>query len=126
MAPFFHVFRYFGCQRGEGLLVNTDSATMSRPSMLDGGPYDAAPEPGGFEIDFRVLWVILRRNLLLIGSIVADALVLGPVVTMLMTPRYTAPASMQDRKSVAQGKSASVRIDTCGRRLIKKANKHTT
>src|SRR3546814_2318233 len=87
MAPFFHVFRYFGCQRGEGLLVNTDSATMSRPSMLDGGPYDDAPEPGGFEIDFRVLWVILRRNLLLIGSIVAAALVLGLVVTMLMTPR---------------------------------------
>src|SRR3546814_2919891 len=68
---------------------------MSRPSMLDGGPYDDAPEPGGFEIDFRVLWVILRRNLLLIGSIVAAALVLGLVVTMLMTPRYTAQASMQ-------------------------------
>src|SRR3546814_17878432 len=56
---------------------------------------DDAPEPGGFEIDFRVLWVILRRNLLLIGSIVAAALVLGLVVTMLMTPRYTAQASMQ-------------------------------
>src|SRR3546814_7481071 len=54
-----------------------------------------APEPGGFVIDFRVLWVILRRNMLLIGSIVAAALVLGLVVTMLMTPRYTAQASMQ-------------------------------
>src|SRR3546814_4338215 len=117
MAPFFHVFRYFGCQRGEGLLVNTDSATMSRPSMLDGGPYDDAPEPGGFEIDFRVLWVILRRNLLLIGSIVAAALVLGLVVTMLMTPRYTAQASMQidqaadqDRKSTRLNSRSLMRI----------------
>lgn len=50
---------------------------------------------GGFDIDFRALWLILKRNIWVVGGIVLAALVLGLVVTMLMTPRYTASASIQ-------------------------------
>ena len=55
----------------------------------------AAGEGGGFDIDFRSLWLVLSRNLLVIGGIVLAGLVLGLVVTMLTTPRYTAQASIQ-------------------------------
>ncbi|RIA35348.1 capsular exopolysaccharide synthesis family protein [Hephaestia caeni] len=76
--------------------MNTDSAVMPRPAMAGNETYDDALESGGgFEIDFRVLWLIFRRNLWIIGGIVAAALALGLVATMLMTPRYTASASVQ-------------------------------
>jgi capsular exopolysaccharide synthesis family protein len=65
--------------------------------VLEGEPVfdEKVAETGGFEIDFRALWLILRRNVWIIGGIVLAALVLGLIATMLMTPQYTASASVQ-------------------------------
>ncbi|GAA4779058.1 polysaccharide biosynthesis tyrosine autokinase [Stakelama sediminis] len=57
---------------------------------------------GGFEIDFRALWLILKRNLWVVGGIVLAVLVLGLVATMLMTPKYTASSSVQIDQEAAQ------------------------
>lgn len=76
-----------------------DSVSIQRaPAMLESEPaFDEGAEAarGGFEIDFRVLWLIFKRNAWVIGGIVLAALVLGLVATMLMTPKYTASASIQ-------------------------------
>ncbi|MCM8732560.1 GumC family protein, partial [Hephaestia sp. GCM10023244] len=75
-----------------------DSATMhtmQRSPTLEGGAYEDAHVDRDGLVDFRALWLIFRRNLWIIGGVVAAALVLGLVATMLMTPRYTASASVQ-------------------------------
>ncbi|MBB3912719.1 GumC family protein [Sphingomonas desiccabilis] len=58
-------------------------------------PDDEADDVESFNIDLGWIFAILRRNLLLIAAVVVAALVLGLVVTMLMTPRYTAASSVQ-------------------------------
>ena len=78
--------------------MTTDSvSTIHRTSVMlgDEPAFDEGESVGGFEIDFRALWLTLRRNLWLIGGIVLAALVLGLIATMLTTPRYTASASIQ-------------------------------
>jgi capsular exopolysaccharide synthesis family protein len=75
-----------------------DSVSIQRaPAMLESEPAfdEEAAARGGFEIDFRALWLIFKRNVWIIGGIVLAALVLGLVATMLMTPQYTASASIQ-------------------------------
>jgi succinoglycan biosynthesis transport protein ExoP len=57
---------------------------------------------GGFEIDFRALWLVLRRNLWIVVGIVLAALVLGLAATMLTTPQYTASATLQIDQEAAQ------------------------
>lgn len=46
-------------------------------------------------IDLHKLYAAVRRNRWLILAVVAAALLLGLVATMLMTPKYTATASIQ-------------------------------
>lgn len=78
--------------------MTTDSvATIHRvPAMPEGElAFDDGEGAGGLEIDFRALWIILKRNVWIIGGVVLAALVLGLVATMLMTPQYTASASVQ-------------------------------
>lgn len=76
-----------------------DSVSIQRtPAMWDKeSPFEDGAEgrSGGFEIDFRALWLILKRNIWVIGGIVLATLVLGLVATMLMTPKYTASTSIQ-------------------------------
>jgi capsular exopolysaccharide synthesis family protein len=72
------------------------SSFAGAPAMLEGEPiFDEGVGGGGFGIDFRALWLILRRNLWVIVGIVVAAVVLGLVATMLMTPKYIASASVQ-------------------------------
>src|SRR5690242_20665440 len=79
-------------------------SSVSRVPVLAGGEavFEEEVARGGFEIDFRALWLILKRNLWVIGGIVLAALVLGLVATMLMTPEYTAAASIQIDQEAAQ------------------------
>lgn len=58
-------------------------------------PLDADAEISSSGIDFERIYAIVRRNLLLIIGTLAVAIVLGVIVTMLTTPRYTAVASVQ-------------------------------
>ncbi|WP_345719863.1 polysaccharide biosynthesis tyrosine autokinase [Qipengyuania sphaerica] len=44
----------------------------------------------GFDIDFRAIWIAIRRNLALIIAIMVLALGLGVVVTLLTVPTYVA------------------------------------
>lgn len=46
-------------------------------------------------------WVMARRHLLLIAAIIAASLVLGLVLTMLVTPRYTATARIEIQREQA-------------------------
>ncbi|GAA0314772.1 hypothetical protein GCM10009087_26500 [Sphingomonas oligophenolica] len=56
----------------------------------------AYPEDApGFGIDFRQIYIILRRNIWLIVGVIFLALVLGFIGTLLMTPKYVATASVQ-------------------------------
>jgi len=78
--------------------VKDSVASIQRPPVLT--EEEASPDAGkgvrgGFDIDFRALWLILKRNVWIVGGILLVALVLGLVATMLMTPRYTAAASIQ-------------------------------
>jgi len=79
-------------------------SSVSRVPVLAGGEavFEEEVARGGFEIDFRALWLILKRNLWVIGGIVLAALVLGLVATMLMTPEYTASTSIQIDQEAAQ------------------------
>jgi capsular exopolysaccharide synthesis family protein len=71
------------------------SRRVAMDSTAGEAVFDGAGEPGGFEIDFRSLWLVLKRNLWVIGGIVLAALLLGLVATMLTTPNYSAVASVQ-------------------------------
>lgn len=57
-------------------------------------PNDSGPE-GKFTIDVKSIFFLIRRNLVLIGLITTLALVTGLIVTLLMTPKYVATASVQ-------------------------------
>lgn len=59
-----------------------------------GNPY-AEEEQGSLNIDFRAIYTILRRNLLLIVGVIVLFLIAGLTVTLLMTPQYEATASIQ-------------------------------
>jgi capsular exopolysaccharide synthesis family protein len=84
--------------------MDSVSAISQAPVPLGGEPVfdDGVEDSGGFQLDFRVLWLILKRNAWIIGGIVLAALVLGLAVTMLMTPLYTAQASIQIDQEAAQ------------------------
>tara|TARA_B100000678_G_scaffold93270_1_gene77883 strand:- start:550 stop:2712 length:2163 start_codon:yes stop_codon:yes gene_type:complete len=55
-----------------------------------------------FPIDFREIWLIVRRNKLLIISIITLALAVGLLITMLTTPQYVATASVQIDQEAAR------------------------
>ena len=59
----------------------------------DHGMQDA--DGSSFQIDFRQLWAVVRRNILIIAGVLAIFLVLGLIVTLLTTPKYQASASVQ-------------------------------
>lgn len=67
---------------------------------VEGGPDDVYEDAPSF--DLRKLLVIIRANLLIIGLIVAICVVLAFVITLLMTPRYTAQATVQINNQSAQ------------------------
>lgn len=67
---------------------------------VEGGPDDVYEDTPSF--DLRKLLVIIRANLLIIGLIVAICVVLAFVITLLMTPRYTAQATVQINNQSAQ------------------------
>ncbi|GAA0731380.1 hypothetical protein GCM10009106_11760 [Sphingomonas japonica] len=46
-------------------------------------------------MDFRRIWVLLRRNALIIAGIVTVAAIIGLIATLLMQPTYIAEASVQ-------------------------------
>lgn len=65
------------------------------------GDYDAYPdESAGF--DLRLILAVIRANLLVISLIVAAALSLAVIITMLQTPRYTAETTLQINDQSAQ------------------------
>ncbi|MBY8829932.1 GumC family protein [Hephaestia mangrovi] len=82
--------------------MNSVSSVSRVPVLAEEESIFEAEERRGFEIDFRALWLILKRNKWIIGGIVAAALVLGLVTTMLMTPQYTALTSIQIDQQAAQ------------------------
>ena len=66
--------------------MTTDSvAAVDRGPVMPGSEpgFDEGAGAGGFKIDFRALWLILRRNLWLIGGI-ALGLVGGVAAVILM------------------------------------------
>lgn len=79
--------------------------TVATPDL---GPSDVLPAPfaraghddhvadlDGGGIDFRQIFVIIRRNIVLIAAVIALALVIGLIATLLTTPKYVATASVQ-------------------------------
>ncbi|WP_448657999.1 GumC family protein [Sphingomonas sp. CJ99] len=88
--------------------MNVESAPpVSRAAPIAGvddylDPAIPGDEGNGFEIDFRSIWLVIRRNLILIVGVVALALAIGLVITMLMTPRYSAQTSLQIEQQAAQ------------------------
>jgi len=77
--------------------MDSVSSIQRAPVVLEGelSPEGAEAQHGAFGIDFRSLWLIFKRNVWIIGGIVLATVVLGLVATMLMTPKYTASASIQ-------------------------------
>ncbi|GHC91802.1 GumC family protein [Novosphingobium pokkalii] len=83
--------------------MNNASADHYAPRStmdVDGGPEDIYEDAPSF--DLRKLLMIVRANLLIIGLIVAICVVLAFVITLLMTPRYTAQATVQINNQSAQ------------------------
>ncbi|HYD24916.1 MAG TPA: polysaccharide biosynthesis tyrosine autokinase [Croceibacterium sp.] len=68
-------------------------ATTSTPALAH-PPGERAPE-GGLAPLIRYALVLVRRNLLLIGAIVALMIAAAVVLTMLETPRYTATSTIE-------------------------------
>jgi uncharacterized protein involved in exopolysaccharide biosynthesis len=104
MAPIFNIFL---CASNIGGIVSTAMNNASadhyapRSTMdVDGGPEDIYEDAPSF--DLRKLLMIVRANLLIIGLIVAICVVLAFVITLLMTPRYTAQATVQINNQSAQ------------------------
>ena len=84
-----------------------------------GAPHDhevesAFNQPQRGAMDVRFWASMIRANLLLIAGIVAVALALGVVVTLLDTPRYTAAATIQinDASSKVIGNNDDATADT--------------
>jgi succinoglycan biosynthesis transport protein ExoP len=71
-----------------GLPMVAGDAALLRPEFV----YE--PERSG-DIDLKKIWSALWRNRLLIGSIVAVALLLGVLSLFLITPTYQATASVE-------------------------------
>ncbi|KPF50467.1 exopolysaccharide biosynthesis protein [Novosphingobium sp. AAP1] len=67
---------------------------------VDGDHEDIYEDAPSF--DLRKLLMIVRANLLIIGLIVAISVALAFVTTLLMTPRYTAQATVQINNQSAQ------------------------
>lgn len=59
-------------------------------------------ENEGFNLDFRAIYSLLRRNALLIAAVVTTALLAGLTITLLMTPNYVATASVQIDQETAR------------------------
>ncbi|MCW1383256.1 polysaccharide biosynthesis tyrosine autokinase [Novosphingobium sp. KCTC 2891] len=83
-------------------LIHADeSHRLSRST----GPSDPFGSPGGFgrqALDMRYMLAVARRNLLVIGIILAVALSLTVIATLLMTPQYTAGAKIQINDSTGR------------------------
>lgn len=75
------------------------AGTVVDGPVADYGSDYGVPRDG---IDLWSIIALVRRNLLLILSIVMIAVALGLVVTLLTTPRYTASASVQINQSTDQ------------------------
>jgi polysaccharide biosynthesis transport protein len=69
-----------------------------------GGGYGDEPYYGEVEqgFDIREIITIIRANLLIISIIIASALALAVIVTLLQTPRYTAETTLQINDQSAQ------------------------
>lgn len=74
--------------------VFPSDSTSVHPQSLDDGGLSNAPGTG-LNIDFRQIFAIVRRNIVAIIAVVALAVVIGVIVTLLTTPRYIATASVQ-------------------------------
>ncbi len=75
-------------------LLASESYALSR-SAPAGDPFGGNAGLGRQNFDLRFMLAIARRNLLVIGAILAVALSLTAIVTLLMTPKYTASAKIQ-------------------------------
>jgi polysaccharide biosynthesis transport protein len=69
-----------------------DATTSSPPAVTQPSPISGE---GTLGPTMRYAWILVRRNLLLIGTIVALTVTLAVVLTMLQTPRYTATATVE-------------------------------
>lgn len=81
----------------------TDQAHPSPAAPAMSYPYESAgPDLGAF---LRHAFILVRRNLVLIALIVLAAVIASIAVTLLMTPRYTATASIEinDRTQTVLG-----------------------
>lgn len=83
------------------------SADLTPEQLASNGGYgsygEIAPYADGKpSFDLREIISIIRANLILISAIVAAALALAVVVTMLQTPRYTAQTTLQINDQSAQ------------------------
>lgn len=75
-------------------IIPAEAPVPFRPAQFADEDLRAIAEatPG---FDFRFVLAAIRTNLVLIGAIIAGAIALAIVATLLQTPRYTASASLQ-------------------------------
>jgi capsular exopolysaccharide synthesis family protein len=80
-----------------------DSRAANGTHVVNGGYGGYADYPDdGPTIDLRVILTAIRANLLVVSLILASALALAVIVTLLQTPRYTAETSLQINDQSAQ------------------------
>lgn len=79
-------------------LDESDRQPLSQAALSDEYGAYAARQPA---FDFRYIVATIRANLLLIAAIIAGAVAIGVIGTMLVTPRYTATATIQINEQTA-------------------------
>ena len=75
-------------------IIPAEDSVPYRPAHVPDEDFRLAERPAS-TFDFRYVVGTIRGNLILIGAIVAAAVALAIVATLLQTPRYTASATLQ-------------------------------
>src|SRR3546814_12308870 len=101
-----------------------DMVTTPRALQFVAFGEDGASKAGGSR---AATFLLFREQLLAARSYARNPAVLAEWGNDAMIQRAAADALVRviDRKSVVSGKSVSVRVDLCGRRIIKKKTKAT-
>jgi len=87
-----------------GRLVPAARAPLPAYEAYGDAPYpDGAPfEGGGAGLNLREYWRIVNKRKWVILGIAATAVVLGAIITLMMTPLYTATVRLQIDRNVAK------------------------
>lgn len=75
--------------------TTTTTPQQAAPQQATGPVNAAATTDGGLGPIIRHAMALVRRNLLMIGAIVAVAIAAAVILTMLQTPRYTANSTVE-------------------------------